>query len=126
MGVIASNGLSERLNNGGSIVWRLIATMLLCVIAAPACAQELVELEPRDVGWTMTRLDMIVRIERDDPSMVVKGTMTLRLDLDRSSGPTLGINGRQAAMRWTSLVGPDDAHVELNVQSPQSKAERSM
>jgi len=79
---------------------------------------------PHGPGWTMTRLDLDVRVARDEPSMQVQGTLTLRQDLEESLGPSLWVNGREGAMRWVTLAAPPGAKVELNATSPSDKITR--
>jgi aminopeptidase N len=69
-------------------------------------------------------MDLDVRIEKDDPSMIVAGTMRARLDVESSDGPTFAINLSNPAMRWMSLEGPKGARTELNRKLPDSKALR--
>jgi len=64
-------------------------------------------------GWTMTRLDLEVRIEKAESSLVIQGMMTLRLDQETSRGPTLWLNIREAAMKWVDLRGDEVARVEF-------------
>jgi hypothetical protein len=61
----------------------------------------------------MTRLDLEVRIEKAEPSLVIQGMMTLRLDQETSRGPTLWLNMREAAMKWIHLRGDEVARVEF-------------
>jgi hypothetical protein len=64
-------------------------------------------------GWTMTRLDLEVRIEKAEPSLVIQGMMNLRLDQETSKGPTLWLNMRESAMKWIHLRGDEVARVEF-------------
>ena len=100
---------------------RLIIALLLFAVPAPSGAQEQSALES-GVGWTMTNLDLQVRIENDDPSMTVEGTMTVRLDIDRSSGPSFALNLSSTAMRWVTLDGPENSQVQLNEELPGAEA----
>ena len=100
---------------------RLIIALLLFAIPTLSSAQEQPDLES-GVGWTMTNLDLEVRIENDDPSMTVEGTMTVRLDIDRSSGPSFALNLSSTAMRWVTLDGPKNSQVQLNEELPGAEA----
>jgi len=68
-------------------------------------------------GWTMTRLDLQVRVENVEPALVVEGTATLRLDQETSPGPTLWVNSAAPGMQWRSVVGAEVATAKLNVTS---------
>lgn len=98
------------------------AAFLVCVAPVPATGgTPAVE---RGTGWTITHMDLDVKIEKDDPSMIVAGTMRARLDAESSDGPTFAINLSNPAMRWMSLEGPKGARTELNRQLPDSQALR--
>ena len=75
-------------------------------------------------GWTMTRLDLDVRVESEELSMVISGIMTLRLDAEESLGPTLWLNSENVGQQWISLEGSKIANSKLNEASPQSDAAR--
>jgi hypothetical protein len=72
-------------------------------------------------GWTMTRLDLEVKIEKAEPSLVVQGMMTLRLDQEISEGPTLWLNMRESAMKWIHLRGEEVARVEFGTPDDSSE-----
>ena len=99
-------------------MWRsfLIATAI--VLAAVSCwaGKASTDPETNGEGWTMTRLDLDVSIDRDEKAMQVSGSFSLRLDSPKSWGPTIGVNADTAAMKWVSLEGPDNANVELNAR----------
>jgi len=69
------------------------------------------------IGWTVTRLDLEVRVYNDEPSMTMGGTLQVRLDHDRSFGPSFRINSLQSGVRWISLEAPGKNKVELNDRS---------
>jgi hypothetical protein len=92
--------------------------MLASTVPARAASEDNVELID-GAGWTMTRLDMTVRIESDEPSLEIGGTMTLRSDRDFSPGPALWMNSVTSGMRWTSLDGAQIASSNLNVRSEE-------
>jgi hypothetical protein len=83
--------------------------------AVPSCAAA----KPSGGGWTMLRLDLDVTILPVEQKIRAEGTMTLRLDADSSTGPTLAMNTRSSVMRFTRLGDTGDevdrklAHLRL-------------
>ena len=71
-------------------------------------------------GWTMTRLDLDVRVLPAEERMEVEGTVRLRLDeYERSPGPTLYLNVKRTdagepVMRFTDVAC---AGAEVDVRS---------
>jgi aminopeptidase N len=72
----------------------------------------------------MTRLDLEVRIEKAEPSLVIQGMMTLRLDQETSQGPTLWLNLSESAMKWIHLRGEEVARVEFDTPDESSEKVR--
>ena len=62
--------------------------------------------------WTMTRLDLEVRVDHSPPAITAGGVIWVRLDGDGSDGPVLAVDG--AGMRWTAVQGSEVAEVDLN------------
>lgn len=75
-------------------------------------------------GWTMTRLDLDVRVVPDEERMELDGTVSLRLDEhERSDGPTLYLNVRftdqgDPVMRFTDVTC---AHADVDVSQPVNR-----
>jgi hypothetical protein len=65
--------------------------------------------------WTVTRLDLEVRVDHSPPALTAGGVMWLRLDGDGSDGPVLAVDG--AGMRWTAVEGSGVVDVDLNARS---------
>jgi hypothetical protein len=61
------------------------------------------EVEP----WTLERLDLEVRISADPIRVIVRGRERVRLEAERSNGPTFGINSDEAVMSLTRLWSGD-------------------
>jgi len=70
----------------------------------------------KGLGWTVTRLDLEVRVSNEEPSMTIGGTLQVRLDADRSFGPSFCINSMGSGIRWLSLKAPGAIKVDLNDQ----------
>jgi len=98
------------------------AFVLIALMAFSAGANGLVP--HQGTGWTMTRLDLEARIENDEPSLVIRGEMTLRLDKETSRGPTLWLNNRESAMNWVFLDGDEVARVEFGTAEDLSEKVR--
>ena len=65
---------------------RPLRAALACALLAGGCAAALAG--SRDgTGWTVTRLDLEVRVSDDEPSIELGGRLTARLDEGRSLGP---------------------------------------
>jgi hypothetical protein len=92
-------------------MFRCLLALLVCSLPTSDISAESADPD-RGAGWTMTRLDLDVRLERDKPSLFVHGTMTLRLDLETSPGPTLWLNTVAPGMQWSSLSGEKVARVD--------------
>ena len=94
----------------------ILSVAVASAILAGGCAPAGAEL--RDgTGWTVTRLDLEVRLGNEEPSMTIQGTLEARLDAGRSSGPSFSLNAQGSGVRWLSLAGPGGGQVELNEQS---------
>ena len=98
---------------------QLLIAILICMVPSVGFAAEETD-STIGIGWTMQRLDLRVRVEKDDPGLTVVGTMVLRLDKEFSPGPTLWMNSNVTAMQWKSVEGAEVASVDLNVTSEHS------
>jgi len=103
---------------------RFAAVILVCLIPVVGSAAE----EPGaddETGWTMTRLDLNVEVEEKDLSISVNGEMTLRLETERSAGPTLWLNTTSPGLQWVSLTGESVADPGIRHDQTASTARRS-
>lgn len=76
-------------------------------------------------GWTSTRLDLTVTVEPQAKRLVVEGSIRLRLDLEASFGPTLGVNFSEELMRFVEVRGPRGTKVTLGEGVPESPKMRT-
>ena len=102
---------------------RCLSSVLIVVLLAMSVPADAVD-PYQGTGWTMTHLELNVRIENAEPSLTLEGVMTLRLDQLSSRGPTLWCNKREAAMEWVELRGDDVARVEFGTADRYSESMR--
>ena len=77
-----------------------------------------------EAGWSVVRQDFEVSIDAANGSMEVAGVLELQLDgLDRSAGPTVGINSKSRSMAWKSLTC-EGAKIEVGVRHSARKHRR--
>lgn len=89
----------------------LAAGAALVVGCDPAAAA------PRDgMGWSVTRVDVDVRVDNVEPTMKIRGTLVARLDAESSFGPSFRINGNRSGLAWRSIAASGATEARLNEQ----------
>ncbi len=95
-----------------------LAVLTLAALAAPSVA---VGSDPPDnngLGWMFTRLDLDVTIHPDKGRINVEGKAALRLNIESSMGPSIGMNANKEVMRFVRVDAPSDAMVAINQPHP--------
>ncbi len=103
-----------------SRVWSFV--LILAFSYFPAVGSEV---EPDEgTGWSLTRLDLELRVDPERARLEVTGRVRLRLEADSSSGPALALNAREALFEWTRVEGPVGCVADLNGRDPSNDSAR--
>lgn len=92
---------------------RVLLPTLFLLVTVTARAGDSQDPASMGVGWTMTRLDLDVTLDPQKRQIRLSGTACLRLEMDKSFGPTLAVNTRDNVMRWVACDGPAGARIEM-------------
>jgi hypothetical protein len=93
----------------------ILRAAVACAVLAAGCGVA-VAASQDGTGWTVTRLDLEVRVSQEEPAMSVGGTLRARLDAGRSFGPSFRVNANDSGIRWLSLEAPGAKKADLNDQ----------
>jgi len=89
------------------------AAWLILSASSPARSAPQDEADRSGRGWSMVHLDLDVLPDPPNERMDLAGVMRLRLDLDQSFGPSLGVNKSKTVMTFVEVESAG-ATVELN------------
>jgi len=70
------------------------------------------------LGWTMTSMDLDIRIQPKQETVSIEGKARLRLNQDVSMGPTIWLNARDEVMRFTHVAALGGVAVTINDPVP--------
>ncbi|MCZ6597686.1 MAG: M1 family aminopeptidase [Planctomycetota bacterium] len=96
----------------------MIFALGLFLIATGSAAPALDPAVDSGLGWTATRLDLHVSVLPAQRRLEIHGTIALKLELERSTGPALVINGDEPGARFLRIEAPPGARIELNRPFP--------
>ena len=93
----------------------------LCFLASLLlpCASPSLRAEPVSddgLGWQLIRLDLDVTIAEGSDHLELAGRAWVRLDLEASTGPTLGM---RSPMRFVEVEASDGAKIDVNAPHPR-------
>ena len=107
------------------VCFQFALTFLSVVNLSNSCAgNEAGDRDEIHFGWTMSHLDLDVSFDNAAPSMIVKGTMKLELQLEKANGITLAVNLEKPAMAWVSVSADIECETKINFRTSKFPATR--